>query len=158
MRFLFDQGPPRAAAAHLRARGFEAERMNANCVKCNARCCRYFAVPLGAPGCAEDIDTARWYLLHEGTSIFIDRDGEWWLRVENRCQMLEEGRPASSGRRRAAEGPRCRDYKGRPLVCRHFSPKTCDYTLGRWDCAQLFRSAKELDKYVRGLRGTRKSR
>jgi uncharacterized protein len=120
--------------------------MNAKCVKCNARCCRYFAVPLGVPAGAEDLDTARWYLLHEGTCIFIDRDGEWWLRVENRCLMLEEGRS------RRPAGPRCLDYRGRPLVCRRFSPTACDYALGRWDYARLFRSAGDLDRYVRGPR------
>lgn len=116
--------------------------MNANCVKCNARCCRYFAVPLGVPADAEDLDTARWYLLHAGACVFIDQGGEWWLRVESRCLMLED----------TQRGPRCRDYKGRPLVCRRFSPKSCDYTLGRWDYSQLFRSAEELDRYVRGLK------
>jgi len=116
--------------------------MNANCVKCDARCCRYFCVPFGIPADGEDLDTVRWYLLHEGASVFIDHDGVWWVRLENRCNMLED----------TPRGPRCRDYKGRPLVCRRFSPKTCAYTLGRGDCAQLFRSAKELDRYVRGLR------
>ena len=116
--------------------------MNARCVKCNARCCRYFAIPLGVPADDEDIDTARWYLLHEGVSVFIDREGLWWARVENRCLMLED----------APRGPRCRDYRGRPLVCRRFSPKRCDYARGRWDCAHLFRTAGELDEYVRRIR------
>ena len=113
--------------------------MNANCVRCNARCCRYFCVPLGVPGDEEDLDTARWYLLHEGTSVFIDRDGEWWVRIDNRCGMLRD----------TPRGPRCLDYKGRPLVCKRFSPKTCEYTLGRWGCARLFRTAKELDAWAR---------
>jgi Fe-S-cluster containining protein len=115
--------------------------MNAKCIQCNARCCRYFAIPLGMPEGAEDIDTARWYLLHEGTCVFIDREGFWWVRVENRCLMLEE----------SPRGPRCRDYRGRPLVCRRFSPKKCDYALGRWDCRRIFRSAAELDDYMRRL-------
>ena len=98
-------------------------------------------MPLGVPGDAEDLDTARWYLLHEGTSVFIDREGLWWVRVENRCKMLED----------SPRGPRCRDYRGRPLVCRRFSPKTCDYTLGGWDYAHLFRTAEDLDEYVRRI-------
>jgi len=129
--------------------------LNSHCVKCNARCCRYFAVPLGVPADREDLDTARWYLLHEGACIFIDRDGEWWLRVENRCLMLEDGAPRGARSSRTTR-PRCRDYKGRPLVCRRFSPKSCDYTLGRWDYAHLFRSAEELNRYVRGLRRKKK--
>jgi Fe-S-cluster containining protein len=116
--------------------------MNAKCIQCNARCCRYFCVPLGVPANAEDLDTARWYLLHKGTSVFIDPEGLWWVRVDNRCLMLRE----TSG------GPRCRDYRGRPLVCRRFSPKKCEYALGRWDYAHLFRTAGELDEYVRGIR------
>ena len=74
--------------------------MNANCVKCSARCCRYFCVPLGMPAGDEDLDTARWYLLHEGASVFIDQEGTWWVRAENRCRMLEDG----------PRGPRCRNY------------------------------------------------
>jgi uncharacterized protein len=115
--------------------------MNANCVKCSARCCRYFCIPLGMPAGDEDLDTVRWYLLHEGASVFIDREGTWWARVENRCRMLEDG----------PRGPRCRNYKGRPLVCRRFSPKECEYTLGGWDCTALFQTADELDAYLRAL-------
>jgi Fe-S-cluster containining protein len=98
---------------------------------------------LGLPGDAEDLDTARWYLLHEGASVFIDREGAWWVRIENRCLMLQD----------TPRGLRCKDYRNRPLVCRRFSPKTCDFTRGRWHYARLFRTPQELDEYVRGLRG-----
>jgi Fe-S-cluster containining protein len=115
--------------------------MDKKCVTCDARCCRYYCVPLGVPAGDEDLDTARWYLLHEATTVFIDREGLWWARVENRCMMLVDG----------PKGPRCRDYRGRPLVCRRFSPETCDFTLGSWDYAHLFRTAKDLDEYVRKI-------
>src|SRR5262245_15334947 len=48
------------------------------CDYCVAKCCRYFALPLDTPKKRRDFDTLRWFLLHQQTSIFVEK-GTWYL-------------------------------------------------------------------------------
>ncbi|MFB3893462.1 MAG: YkgJ family cysteine cluster protein [Phycisphaerae bacterium] len=112
-------------------------------MKCQARCCRYFGVPLGRPETYEDFDEVRWYLLHRGVSVYIDAEGDWGMRVENRCRML----------RKTPRGWRCVAYGRRPLVCRRFAPATCEFTRGFHEVEEHFASAAELEAYASRMLG-----
>ena len=43
------------------------------CQYCTAKCCRYFALPIETPESLEDWEFVRWYLLHEGATVFQRR-------------------------------------------------------------------------------------
>lgn len=67
------------------------------CEFCDAKCCRYFALPIDKPTTFEEFDYVRWYLLHERASVFVE-NGDWFLLVhtpckelgpDNRCQIYE---------------------------------------------------------------------
>ncbi|MCA9134922.1 MAG: YkgJ family cysteine cluster protein, partial [Planctomycetales bacterium] len=58
------------------------------CNYCAAKCCRYFALAIDTPDCAQDYDYMRWYLLHEHASVFVD-EGVWYILVHTRCKHLQ---------------------------------------------------------------------
>ena len=117
--------------------------MNDSCQQCNARCCRYFCFEIDKPDTYEDFEDIRWYLLHQGIRIHIDDDGDWCIEILNVCLNLVE----------AAEGFRCKDYGNRPLICRKYSPETCDFTEGPYEYEEYFTSAEQLDEYARRMLG-----
>jgi Fe-S-cluster containining protein len=117
--------------------------MHKQCRLCNARCCRYFCFPIDTPCTREDFDQVRWYLVHEHVQVHIDPAGDWWMFVENRCRWLEE----------TNAGPRCANYGRRPLICRGFSPRTCDFTMGPYATQRQFDTADELEAYACELLG-----
>lgn len=117
--------------------------MHRQCKLCNARCCRYFCLPIDNPCTYEEFEQIRWYLTHQAVNAHVDFDGQWWLLVENRCRWLEEN-PA---------GPVCAHYENRPLICRRFSPETCDFTKGPYEYEARFETADELEAYAREILG-----
>jgi len=116
--------------------------MNDQCDGCDARCCRYFCFEIDKPERYEDFDDIRWFLLHEGISIHID-EGDWYISIENRCKAL---------------GPdnRCKIYDDRPLICRKYSLRDCDRTIGDYGYEALFRTPEELEAYARQAMGERR--
>jgi len=119
--------------------------MEAQCTKCEAKCCRYFCSAIDQPHTYEDFEEVRWYLAHKGISVHVDVEGGWWIMVANRCRML----------RKTPVGWRCKDYENRPLICRHFSPESCDFTLGDLQVDELFETPGELEAYARRMLGER---
>lgn len=117
--------------------------MHRQCRLCNARCCRYFCLPIDNPCTYDEFEQVRWYLVHGGVSVHVDHDGGWWMLVENRCRWLED----------SAQGPRCVAYDNRPLICRRFSPRTCDFTRGPFAYEHRFETADELEDYARDVLG-----
>ncbi len=117
--------------------------MHPNCSKCNSRCCQYYCFQIDTPESYEDFENVRWYLCHEGTSVHIDHDDDWCILIENRCRMLEQ----------TPEGERCRIYDNRPLVCRRFSPHSCEVTVGGHDYQQLFETPDQIEAYARQALG-----
>jgi Fe-S-cluster containining protein len=117
--------------------------MDEICRKCNALCCRYYSFPIDMPETYEDFDQIRWYLTHEATSVYIDWDGQWFIRIDNRCRWLTD----------TPEGPRCSRYDERPTICRQFSPATCEYAQGHHECEEVFSTADDLDSYARRMLG-----
>jgi uncharacterized protein len=83
------------------------------CEYCTAKCCRYFALPIEAPETREDFEFVRWFLLHEGATVFKE-DDTWYLLVHTVCRHLQDDN-------------RCGIYDTRPQVCRDYSTKDCEY-------------------------------
>lgn len=110
------------------------------CQYCNARCCRYFALPIDKPETYKEFDFVRWYLLHEKTSVFID-DGTWYLLVDNKCKNL-------------GDDNRCLIYEQRPQICREYSNEKCEFendTLYEY----YFDHPDQIEEYAQAVLGPR---
>ncbi|MGQ0614374.1 MAG: YkgJ family cysteine cluster protein [Planctomycetaceae bacterium] len=84
------------------------------CTKlCGARCCRYVALPIEAPRTVRDFDDWRWYLSHEGISIY-KAGNTWHICFETRCRNL-------------LPDNRCDIYETRPAVCKEYDPGECEW-------------------------------
>ena len=105
------------------------------CEHCTGYCCRYIALPLDEPEDRSDFDAIRWYLLHEGISVFVE-DGDWYLSVSTNCRHLQADF-------------RCGIYKTRPQICRDYSTDNCDYHSGDYGWEHHFSAPEHLDAYVR---------
>lgn len=105
------------------------------CEHCVALCCRYIALPIDTPQKRSDFDDIRWYLLHEGVSVFIE-DGDWYICITTTCRHLQPDR-------------RCGIYETRPRICRDYSTEGCDYHSGDYGWEQHFTCSEHLDEYLR---------
>ena len=76
-------------------------------------------------------------------AVHIDTEGDWMILIENRCQWLQE----------TSAGGRCVNYRNRPLICRGFSPATCDFTEGTYEFEEWFNTPEELEAYARRMLG-----
>lgn len=110
------------------------------CNYCNGKCCRYIALPIDKPTNYEEFDYARWYLYHEGASIFIE-DGDWYLIVYTPCRELDENN-------------RCRVYPTRPQICRDYSVDKCEYE-DHYLFDQYFETAEQIEEYAEAILGPR---
>jgi Fe-S-cluster containining protein len=105
------------------------------CEHCTAACCRYIALPIDTPETPAEFDDVRWFLLHEGVSVFVE-DGDWYIALETCCRHLQADQ-------------RCAIYATRPNVCRAYSTDDCDYHSGDYGWQQHFTSPEHLDAYFR---------
>lgn len=108
------------------------------CAYCTAKCCKYFALPIETPTTHKDFDFCRWYLLHEGASLFVEEDS-WYLCVHAVCQHLQEDQ-------------RCGIYETRPQICRDYSTKDCEYD-GDGVYDQCFEAAQQVEEYREAVLG-----
>ena len=110
------------------------------CEFCDAKCCRYFALPIDKPSTFEEFDYVRWYLLHERASVFVE-DGDWFLLVHTPCKEL---------------GPdnRCRIYETRPQICREYSTARCEYD-DLFLFEQYFETPEQVEEYAVATLGPR---
>ena len=104
------------------------------CDKCSALCCRYFVLEIDKPETRRQFDDVRWYLVHEGTFVFIEKK-KWYLGVYARCKHL-------------LADNRCGIYEKRPQICRDYSTENCDYHGGDYGWEKLFSSAEQLEVYA----------
>jgi Fe-S-cluster containining protein len=113
------------------------------CEFCDAKCCRYFALPIDKPSTFEEFDYVRWYLLHERASVFVE-DGDWFLLVHSPCKEL---------------GPdnRCRIYETRPQICREYSTARCEYD-DLFVFEQYFETPEQVEEYAVATLGPRPER
>ena len=104
------------------------------CEHCTGMCCRYLALPIDEPEDREEFDDIRWYLLHEGVSVFVE-SGEWYLYIATDCRHLQSDY-------------RCGIYETRPRICRKYTTENCDYHSGEYDWEQHFTCPEHLDAYA----------
>ena len=114
------------------------------CDQCAGLCCRYFVLEIDKPETRRQFDDVRWYLVHEGTFVFIEKR-KWYLGVYARCKHLQQDN-------------RCGIYEKRPRICREYSTESCDYHGGEYDWEVLFSSAEQLEQYADEWLAKRKKR
>jgi Fe-S-cluster containining protein len=103
------------------------------CEHCAAACCRYIALPIDLPSSQRDYDDLRWYLMHQGVSIFVE-DGDWFVQWQTKCKNL-------------GEDNLCMVYETRPEICRDYEPGECDYASGPHGYDHLFTHAKQIEEF-----------
>lgn len=106
------------------------------CDHCAAKCCRYFALPIETPTALKDFEYIRWYLLHDGATVFIE-DGDWYLLVHTKCKHL-------------GDDNRCMNYEDRPQICRDYSTKNCEYE-DDWVYDHYFEVAEQVQEYTEAV-------
>lgn len=103
------------------------------CEHCTGMCCKYIALPLDTPETKRDFDDMRWYLLHQGISVFVE-DDEWYIQIEARCNALQLDN-------------RCGIYETRPEICREYTIEGCDYHGGNYEYKNIFKSPDEIEEF-----------
>ena len=116
----------------------------AACGKCGSYCCTYYALPLDEPEDKGDFDDLRWFLMHEGSYVYVE-DGDWYLNVTARCRYL-----LPSGK--------CRAYEFRPRICREHGvgKEPCEF-FSDYQFDEMFTSPEQVEEFaVRELKLSRK--
>ncbi len=103
------------------------------CEHCAGACCRYLALPLDVPEDRRDFDDIRWYLMHEGISVFVE-EGDWYVQIQTRCKNLRDDNL-------------CGVYESRPSICRDYKAEDCDYSGGQFGYDHLFTHPVQLEAY-----------
>ena len=106
------------------------------CQHCNAKCCRYFALPIDTPTTRKDFEYIRWYLLHERAAVFTE-DGTWYLLVHTRCKHL-------------GDDDLCGNYQTRPRVCREYGTDKCEYE-DDWVYDHYFETPEQVEEYAEAV-------
>lgn len=106
------------------------------CLRCDGKCCRYFALPIDTPEDWDDFDDIRWYLCHENVTVFVE-DGDWYINVKNKCRHLSE------------KDYRCGNYELRPHICRKYDTENCDLTGEDYGYELHFLDDKQMEEYMR---------
>ncbi len=113
------------------------------CEHCTAKCCRYFALPIDEPKSREECDYVRWFLLHQGATIFVD-EGTWYLLQHSPCRHLQADN-------------RCGIYETRPQICRDYTTDACEYD-DSWTYEQYFETPEQFEEYCEARGKPRKSK
>jgi Fe-S-cluster containining protein len=93
------------------------------------------ALPLETPETARDFDDIRWYLMHEGVTVFVE-DGEWYIQYATRCRNL-------------LPNNLCGIYDTRPQICRQYKAGDCDYIDGDYEYDHLFTHVDQIEAFAR---------
>ena len=117
--------------------------MTSPCQKCGAKCCRYFCFQIDEPDDYEQFDDVRWYICHEGVSVHIDEDGDWYIQIMNPCNNLDDD-------------SLCRIYEDRPLICRKYDTDGCEATDEDYGYQAEFTAPEQLEAYARKTLGEKK--
>jgi Fe-S-cluster containining protein len=108
------------------------------CAYCTAKCCRYFALPIEKPATYEEFEYIRWYLLHDQATVFTE-DDTWYLLVHTTCKHLQGDN-------------RCGIYNTRPIICREYSTRDCEYE-DDWVYDQYFELSEQVAEYTEAVLG-----
>ena len=103
--------------------------------QCDALCCKYMAIEGDTPRCKRDYDDLRWYLLHRGVSVLLDRDQAWYVAFDSRCEAL-------------GADDRCERYRHRPVLCREHGTdgEPCEFYRSFHDVK--FEQPEELEEWL----------
>ena len=112
------------------------KRKKVLCHDCTGLCCRYMALPVDTPVDREDFDDIRWYLIHRGVSVFVDKD-DWYINIKNKCKYL------------SAKNHRCKIYEKRPKICREHKMIDCECTCDEYDYGLHFTNDKQMEEYIK---------
>jgi Fe-S-cluster containining protein len=101
-----------------------------------AICCTYVTQEVDAPTTVYDYDIWLWMLYHQDVQ-FYKEDGDWYLKILNRCNHLQP------------DG-RCGIYETRPIICREHENDFCEFDVATEEDADIFFGTPEdLEKYCR---------
>lgn len=109
------------------------------CRRCDSRCCRYFALEIDEPTDEEELDDIRWFLCHQGVSVFVE-EGKWYLELQNICKyLLPRGR--------------CTIYEKRPRICAQYGVNSegeidCHISGAPFDYEFEFKSLEAFEGYI----------
>jgi Fe-S-cluster containining protein len=103
------------------------------CEHCPAACCRYLAIEIDKPKTQRDHDDIRWFILHEGITVFVE-EGSWYIQIQTRCKQL-------------GLNNLCQIYDTRPEICRDYEPGECDYCVSDSGYEHHFTHASQLETY-----------
>lgn len=117
--------------------------MTQTCQSCGARCCRYFCFEIDKPTSYEEFENVRWFLIHDGVTIHIDVNGDWFIAITNVCKNLSADNL-------------CTNYAERPLICRVYNAGACDFTQGDYEYQALFKTPEEIEAYARQKMGPKR--
>ena len=112
------------------------------CDQCNALCCRYLCFEIDEPDDFHEFDDLRWYLCHEGISIHVDEDEDWYIQIDNPCKYLDENN-------------RCRIYEDRPIICRNHG-EDCEFTEVDYCYLHEFKTPEDIIAYAKEVLGEKK--
>jgi Fe-S-cluster containining protein len=110
------------------------------CEFCTAKCCHYFALPLDTPKTWSDFDTIRWFLIHDGATVFTE-DDTWYLMVFSKCKHLRDDNL-------------CGIYHTRPEICRKYSTRNCEYE-DDWVYDRYIEVPEQVEEYAEAVLGPR---
>ncbi|MBW3012028.1 YkgJ family cysteine cluster protein [Candidatus Woesearchaeota archaeon] len=82
-----------------------------SCKMCGG-CCNHICIEIDPPKEKIDAEELLWWVIHEGVSIAIDEEGDWYLEIQTRCK---------------AQGVNnlCTVYEKRPQICSDYGPDEC---------------------------------
>ncbi|MBD3314005.1 hypothetical protein GF345_06185 [Candidatus Woesearchaeota archaeon] len=104
------------------------------CDDCNGMCCRKLAVHIDTPKTKDDFEDIKWYLYHEGISVYIDNEDDWLVMFPSKCRHL-------------AKDGRCAIYDNRPPVCREAEVSECERNIK--EIKHLFSEPEDLNNYLK---------
>lgn len=115
------------------------------CEDCRGDCCSGMAIEIPKPRTRQDYDDIRWYLYHERTHVYIDREGDWVAEIDVPC------------RHRDPLGGRCKIYgKRRPPMCRNAKHEDCEMNLE--DARVRFLTVEDYDAWLKQKRRRKRKR
>jgi Fe-S-cluster containining protein len=105
------------------------------CDACHGLCCTGIALEIQKPRTKEEFADVRWYLFHQHTHVYVDRDGDWIAEMDLPCAH------------RDPKDGRCRIYAKRPPICRKAKHADCERNFE--DARVRFRTVEEYDRWLK---------
>lgn len=131
-------GPPAGIPDDVDVLALSASENADLCTGCT-RCCETVSIEIDAPRSAWEYDQWVWVLHHRSLEVYVEKPERWFLHIETRCEQLNE------------QG-RCRIHGSHPILCREYDPRVCERRLPLADIVAWFKTAAELEHWLRERR------